>query len=322
MSTKLFIKCWFVGVVGLGILFPIAALAANADLVVGTSTVGGSYYMYGGGLSSYINKNLKGINITSRTTQGSVENCRLITSKAIDLAFINAVAVDERTRGLGSFKGDSAQDMRGVVIVDVAARHWVALKDSGIRKMEDLKGKRVSIGAPGSGGANSSMHELRVFGLEDKIKIFRLGFSESASNLKDGHIDALAGGSSPPMPAIVDLATTRSIVLLPIDPERVAKLKAENPPYVKYIIKARIYKGIDVDVPTAGVPSCLFVHKDVPQDLIYQITKIMFQADCVKYMKTVYSSWEPETDEGFFKSIGTPLHPGAVKFYKEAGMMK
>jgi TRAP transporter TAXI family solute receptor len=322
MKRNFFTKRWFLGVMVLVVLSPIAAFAADVDLVVGTSTVGGSYYMYGGGISSYINKNLKGFNITSRTTQGSVENCRLITSKAIDLAFINAVAVDERVKGVGSFKGDAAQDMRGVVIVDVAARHWVALKGSGITKMEDLKGKRVSIGAPGSGGANSSMHELRVYGLEDKIKIFRLGFSESASNLKDGHIDALAGGSSPPMPAIVDLATTRNMVLLPIDSEHIAKLRAENPPYVKYVIKAGTYKGVDADVPTAGVPSCLFVHKDVPENLMYQITKAIFQPDCVKYMKTVYSSWEPETDEAFFKSIGTPLHPGATKFYKEAGMIK
>jgi hypothetical protein len=322
MKTKLFLQVWFVVIATTVFFFPVTGLTATIDLVVGTSSVGGSYYMYGGGISSYINKNLEGLNMTSRTTRGSVENCRLITSKAIDLAFINAVAAYERTNGLGGFKEEQAQDLRGIVIVDVAAHHWVTLKESGIKKMEDLKGKRVSIGAPGSGTADSSMHELTIYGLEDKLKIFRLGFSESSANLRDGHIDAFAVGSAPPVPAIIDLATMRNVVLLPMDDQIIDKLRAKNPPYTRYIVKAGTYKGVNVDVPVAGIPSCLFVHKDVPEEIIYRITKMIFRPDCIKYMKTVYVSWEPEAGEGFFKLISAPLHPGALKFYKEAGMVK
>jgi TRAP transporter TAXI family solute receptor len=289
----------------------------EVQITLGTSSVGGSYYMYGGGVSSYINNNVDGIVITAQTTKGSNENTRLLGDR-IDMAFANGQAV------WFSRTSEGLVDSRAVLTVDIAPSHWVTLEGSGIDKIEDVVGHKMSIGAPGSGAERSAMNVLIGYGIWEKVEpdAVRLGFSESTTALKDGHIKAAAMGSALPMPAISELATLRKIKLLSIADWAFENIVKANPPYIRVTIPAGTYQGVDYPVATYGVPSTLIVHKDVPEDAVYQIVKTLFTEEAIKYMKNVYFAWSPIPNQEFFEQIGIPFHPGAEKYYREAGTIK
>lgn len=286
-------------------------------LTLGTSSVGGSYYLYGGGVSSYINANVEGIVITAQTTKGSNENTRLL-GKRIDMGFANGGAV------WYSRTSEGLLDSRAIMTIDIAPSHWVTLQGSGIDKIEDAVGRKVSIGAPGSGAERSAMNVLKGYGIWDQVepKAVRLGFSESTTALKDGHIKLAAMGSALPMPAISELSTLRKVKLLSIADWAFENIKKANPPYIKFVIPPGTYQGVDYPVTTTGVPSTIIAHKDVPEDVIYTIVKELYTEKAIKYLKNVYFAWNPIPNQEFFEQIGIPYHPGAERYYKEAGLIK
>jgi TRAP transporter TAXI family solute receptor len=215
-------------------------------------------------------------------------------------------------------------DSRAVLSVDIAPSHWVTLEGSGIEKIEDIVGYKVSIGAPGSGAERTAMNILKGYQIWEQVEpdAVRLGFSESTTSLKDGHIKAAAMGSALPMPAISELATLRKVKLLSISDWAFKNIKEANPPYVQFTIPAGTYQGVDYPVVTTGVPSTMIVHKDVPEDVVYEIVKTLYTDEAIKYMKNVYFAWSPIPNQEFFDQIDIPFHPGAEKYYRETGMIK
>jgi TRAP transporter TAXI family solute receptor len=300
----------------------LAGAAQSADIVIGSSAVGGSYYLYAGGLATYLSSKTPDIKATARTTRGSVENARLLDRKAMDLAFINASVLYEQKIGTVQFKDAKSDRLRAVVLVDLAPTHVVTLASLNIKKLQDLRGKRVSIGAAGSGGANSALVVLNALGIRNDVRIQNLGFEESANNLRDGNLEAFMGGSALPMPAVIDLATTQNIRLLSFEESFIRKLQATDPATEITVIPANTYRGVDYRVTTIGTPSALVTHADMPADVVYAITKVLLQPDNKKYMQTIYRAWNPEVGAELWKRIGVPLHPGAERAYREAGVLK
>lgn len=286
-------------------------------ITLGTSSVGGSYYLYGGGVASYINSNLKGIIVTAETTRGSGENAVMLGER-LDLAFINGNIT------WASRANDGRTNARAVMSVDIAPTHWVTMAKSGITKIEDVVGKKISIGAPGSGAETSAIAILQAYGIWEQVEpnAQRLGHGESATALKDGHIAAFSGGSAVPFPAVAELAALDKIRILDVSDEAMVNLGKTNPPYIRWIIPAGTYDGIDTPVRTYGVPSCLLADESVPDEVVYQIVKTLYTPEAVKYMKNVYFAWEPIPNKEFFDQIGVPMHPGALKYYKEVGLIK
>ena len=184
------------------------ARAAEKEVVLGADNPGGRYYLYGGGISSWVNEHSKSLRITSQTTRGSVENARLLNSSRIDFGLINAIATYQQRHGVGQFKGTPSEKLRGIAALDSAPLHIVTYPSSGVKMLADLANKRVSIGAPGSGSATTANFLFPLAGLTGKIRVQNLGFSESASNLRDGNVDAFFAASALPLPAVVDLAST------------------------------------------------------------------------------------------------------------------
>jgi uncharacterized protein len=299
----------------------LALPAKAADIVIGSSSVGGSYYLYAGGLASYLSENHPDINATARTTRGSVENARLLERAQIDFGFSNGTVVAQQRAGVEQFADAQSDAIRGISVVDRAPTHVVTLRNSGIETLEDLVGKRVSIGAAGSGGANTSMIILQEAGLWDDIDPVNLGFEESATNLRDGNLDAFFGGSALPMPAVMDLSTTHDIRLLSLPAELVDAIQEREPAAEGVIIPAGTYSGIDEDVETLANASLLITHEGMDEETVYEVTKTLLEQENRSYMQSIYRAWNPEPGLELYERIRVPLHPGAERAYREAGLI-
>ncbi len=296
--------------------------AQETNVIVGSSSVGGSYYLYAGGLSTFVNDHSDKLNATAQTTRGSVENVRLLDAGRLQFGFANGGVVYEQKEGSGQFEDASSDKIRGIATVDIAPLHFVAFAGGGVENLEDLPGKRVSIGAPGSGSANSTMNLFEAAQIVDKVEVQNLGFDESAANMRDGNLDAFSASSALPMPAVMDLAASRDIILLGIGDEVTARLREISPAYQPVTIPAGTYEGIDEDVKTIGVPSMFVTHADVPEDVVYEMVRTMFSEGAESYMRNIYNAWGPEPGAEAFADIGVPLHPGAERFYREQGLIK
>ena len=299
-----------------------AATAAEKEVVLGADNPGGSYYLYGGGISTWINQHSKTLRVTSQTTRGSVENARLMTAGRLDFALINAIATYQQRHGTGQFNGHPSDRLRGIAALDSAPIHLVTYPKTGIKTLADFAGKRVSIGAPGSGSATTANYLFPLAGLKGKVTIQNLGFSESASNLRDGNVDAFVSSSALPLPAVVDLASTGKIELLDIPPDLIAALHKESPYYQPFDIPAGTYSGVDKVVHSVAVNSLLLTRSDTPDDVVTELLTQMYTPDALKYMRNVYHAWNPAPGDALFKDIEVPLHPAALKFYKEHGLIK
>lgn len=303
----------------------LSAPAGAVDLIIGTSSPGGSYFLMGGGLSVSITKNVKGVTLSTQTTAGSTTNMRLLAKqkRGIDLGLANLGAVYNAWTATGKFKGKKkVRNVRALFTVAISPMHWVTLAKDNILTFNDFAGKRISMSKAGSGTAANADTVLRVVGVRDKIKATYLGFSESADNLRDGNIDAFAISSSVPAPAVSALAATRKVRLISLSKAQLKGVMAENPAFAPYTIKAKAYgSGVTSDALSYGVPSTVMATDKVPADVIYKIVKHVFSAKTEKYMKTVYRSWSPSPSTASFKGIGIPHHPGAVKAFKELGLM-
>lgn len=294
---------------------------AQTDVVLGTSSVGGSYYLYGGGLSAWANRGGP-LRVTARTTRGSVENARLLHNAQLQFGFANAGVLHQQRTGTGQFANQASDRIRAVVLVDTAPLHWVSLTKDNIRAFRDLSGKRVSIGAAGSGNANTTLTVLDALGLRAAIRQQLLGFEESANNLRDGNLEAFSASSAIPMPAVVNLATTRDISLLSLSDQELATIIEKNPAFERSVIPANTYRGVTADVVTVGTPSTMITHAGVPDSLVYEMAKLIFQRESVAHMKTVYNAWAPETGAGLFRRLNVPLHPGAERAMRELGLLR
>jgi TRAP transporter TAXI family solute receptor len=305
----------------------VAALghAASAqNLVLGTSSPGGSYFLIGGGLSTAITRDVTGINLSTRTTAGSTTNMRMLGQKdsGLDLGLANLGAVYNAVSATGKFKGkEPATNVRAVMALTISPIHWVTLAKDNIKSFADLKGKRVSLAKAGSGTAANADVVLRAVGVRDMIKPQFLGFSESGNALRDGNIDAFAVSSAVPVPVVTSMAATRKIRLIPLSGSELKSVMGKNPAYAPYTIRAKDYgDGVVADALSFGVPSTIMAKDSVSEETIYKIVKYVFTDKTDKYMKTVYKSWNPTPGTDAFNNAGVKIHPGAAKAFKELGL--
>jgi TRAP transporter TAXI family solute receptor len=295
---------------------------AQKEVLLGADNPGGSYYLYGGGLSTWINEHSKDLRMTSQTTRGSVENARLINAGRLDFGLINAIATYQQRHGTGQFAGQQSDKARGVALLDTAPFHIVTYPSKGISKFADLGGKRVSIGAAGSGSATTANFLFPLAGLAGKVTVQNLGFSESATNLRDGNVDAFFAASALPLPAVVDLASTDKILLLDVPGDLIEALHKASPYYQRGTIPGGTYPGIANDVVTVEVASLLLAKADEPDDVVYELVSQMYTQASLDYMRSVYRAWSPRPAAEIFADIEIPMHPGALRYYREKGLIK
>jgi hypothetical protein len=264
------------------------------------------------------NKNIKGMNAMVQSTGASVANINLLRNKEVDLIFVQNDVAFYAYNGVELFKEPFPQ-LRGLATLYPETVQIVALADRGINSVYDLKGKRVAVGAAGSGTEVNARQILAAARITyNDIKVQYLSFAEAASNLKDGNIDAAFVTAGHPTAAIVDLAAVRKIVLVPVADEIIASLQKDYPFYVKIVVPAGTYKGVDTDAVTVAVKAMLAVRAEMPEDLAYQLLKTMYANQ--KRLIEAHAKGEliiPETGK---EGMSIPLHPGAEKFFKEMGL--
>ncbi len=296
----------------------VPAASAQQQLSIATGGTGGVYYPYGGGLAELIGKYVDGYAAVAEVTGASVENMGLIARGDSDLALALADSVYQAYTGTGRFEGRALDMVRALGSIYPNAVQIVTLADSGIESLADLKGKRVSVGAPGSGTEVNANAILEANGISyDDIEEQRLNFNETADALRDGDIDAGFWSVGPPTSSILNLAVTREIRLIPLSEEEVAKSREIEPVFAPYTLRAGIYEGVADPVATISIPNVLAVSAEMDEDLAYQITKVLFEH--TDELIAIHPAANDTTVDFSLGSTPVPLHPGAIRYYEEIG---
>lgn len=295
-----------------------STLQAEQSISIATGGTGGVYYPIGGGLAEMIGRHLPGYKGVAEVTGASVENMGLIHREDSDIAIALADSVYQAYHGEGMFKRRQVKDVRSLASVYPNAVQLVALEGSGIRTLSDLKGKRVSLGAPGSGTEINARTLLEANGIKVKdLSARRFNFNETGDALRDGDIDAGFWSVGPPTSSILSLATTRKIRIISFTEEEIANAMQLEPVFAPYTLRANLYEGVNYDVNTLSIPNVLAVNASMPEDLAYQITKMLFEK--VDELRAIHLAANDTTVDFSLTSTPIPLHPGALRYYRELG---
>ena len=293
----------------------------HTRLSIATGGTGGVYYPLGGGMAALISKYIPGTEATAEVTTASVDNMKLLHTGKLGLALtLPDTALDAYQGQMKGFK--EKVGVRTLMALYSNLMHIVALEGSGIRSVADLKGKRVSTGAPGSGTEVKGLRVFEAYGLtpKDLRSQERLGVGESAGALKDRKIDAFVWDGGLPTAAVLDLAATPGIrIYLVPHGDAVAKMVAKyGPLYFVGAIPKGTYAGVEADVPVAVATNLLVAHERMDEQLAYQITKLLLErtADLV----AVHKAATEITLKSAVIGSPVPFHPGALRYYKEKGM--
>lgn len=312
--------------VGFGAASASVSAAEQQFVTIGTGGVTGVYYPAGGAICRLVNKDRKehGIRCSVESTGGSIYNLNAIRQGELDLAVAQSDWQYHSYNGTSEFKDDGPnKELRAVFSLHPEPFTVVARKDANIKEFKDLKGKRVSVGNPGSGQratAEVLMEEMgwdmSAYSLAAELKA-----AEQSQALCDNKIDAFFYTVGHPSGAIKEATTSCDSVLVNVDNEATQKLVEENPYYRVATIPGGMYRGNPEDTTTFGVAATFVTSADVPEDVVYQVVKAVFENfDSFKRLHPAFETLEKE--EMVSDALSAPLHPGAVKYYKEAGLME
>lgn len=297
-----------------------AVLAAPTFINILTGGTSGVYYPIGVGLSQLYSNGIEGSKTSVQATKASVENLNLLQSGRGELALALGDSVADAWNGVedAGFK-TPLKKLRAIAGTYPNYIQIVASKESGINTLADLKGKRISVGAPKSGTELNARAIFAAAGLsyEDMGKVEFLPYAESVELIKNRQLDATLQSSGLGMAAIRDLAATLPINFVAIPADITAKI--DNAAYQAASIPAGTYDGQDTDVPTVAINNILVSHDGVSEEVAYQMTKLMF--DNLERLGNAHSAAKDIKLEGAAKDLPIPLHPGAERFYKEVGAL-
>ena len=281
----------------------------------------GVYYPLGVALSQIYGKALPGAKVTVQSTKASAENLNLLQAGRGEIAFTLADSLSDAWKG-DKEAGFAAplNKLRAVAGIYANYIQIVAGGDTGIKTLADLKGKRISVGAAKSGTELNARAILKAAGLSyaDFAKVEYLAFGESVELMKNRQLDATLQSAGLGVASIRDLATSVNIVVVPIPPNVVAKVG--DAAYQAAVIPANTYGGQTVDTPTVAIKNFLVSHTGVPDDVVYAMTKSMFEN--LDALASAHSAAKAITKAGAVSGTTVPFHPGAEKYYREVGLMK
>jgi TRAP transporter TAXI family solute receptor len=302
-----------------GLLMAATPALAQEQLSVATGGTGGVYFPMGGGLAEIINNTVDGYSATAEVTGASVENMGLVATGDADLAIGLADTVFQAQTGTGRFDGQQLEMIRGIATLYANMVQIVTLEDSGISSLEDLRGKRVSIGAPGSGTEVNAEAILTANGITyDDIEEQRLNFNETADALANGDIDAGFWSVGAPTSSILNLATTNGITMIELSDDEIAAAQAADPIFARTTLAGGTYEGVADDIAVLGIPNVLVASTEMSDDLAYAITKAMFEN--IADLQAVHPAANETTVEFTMSATPIPLHPGAIRYYEEIGV--
>ncbi|MBN1958391.1 MAG: TAXI family TRAP transporter solute-binding subunit [Desulfuromonadales bacterium] len=301
------------------------AEAENRFVTIGTGGVTGVYYPTGGAICRLVNKTRKehGIRCSVESTGGSVYNLNTIAAGELDMGVAQSDWQYHAYHGTSKFADQGPnKDLRAVFSVHPEPFTVVARKDAGIKNFEDLKGKRVNIGNPGSGQRGTMEVVMNAYGwTNDDFKLAsELKSAEQAAALCDNKVDAMVFVVGHPSGSIKEATTSCDSVLVNVSGPKIDKLIKDNSYYRTATIPGGMYRGTDEDTKTFGVGATFVSSATVPEDVIYNVVKAVFENfDDFKKLHPAFANLKKE--EMIKDGLSAPLHDGAIKYYKEAGLM-
>ncbi|MCW1967438.1 MAG: TAXI family TRAP transporter solute-binding subunit [Anaerolineae bacterium] len=298
--------------------------SGTARLVIGTGGTGGVFYPYGSGIARILQEKMPNTQATGEVTGGSVDNMKLLNKGDADIAMSTADSAYEASQGIGVYKDVGKVPACTIANLYVSFVHIVALEESGIGKVEDMKGKRISVGSAGSSTEVAADRVLEAAGLDGKKDIKReaLSVAESVNAMKDKKLDAFFWVGGLPTAGITDLVNTPGLKVKFVDgAQYVDKIVAKyGPLYSKFSLPKGVYKGFDQDIPGMGIGNVLLVHESMNEQFAYNITKTIFEN--LPDVQKVHSEARSLTAQGASVGSSLPYHPGAIKYFKEKGVLK
>jgi TRAP transporter TAXI family solute receptor len=316
-----FLAACVVAALAAALWIPAATSAPAVRLSIVTGGTGGVYFPLGGGLAQLISRHIPGVQATAEVTPASVDNMRLIAAKRADLAFTLADTAYDAFTGQAAFQGNKVPIMTLTPIYN-NFNHLVTIDGTGVATVADVRGKRVSVGSPGSGTEVTALRLLEAAGIDPErdIRKERLGVAESADALRDRKIDAFFWSGGLPTAAVLDLASTPGIRirLVPLDSTLVPLQRKYGNLYFRAVVLKEIYPGMPANAATVGVANLIVVHADFSTDLAYQITKLIYErrADLAQVHKEAANI----TVTGVAGRSPVPFHPGAIRYFRERGI--
>lgn len=283
---------------------------------IATGGTAGTYFPLGGAMAEILNNSIPGVNATAEATNASVANVNLLKGGSVQLAFIQNDVSYYADKGEELFKDNQVSGLQALATLYPETVQIITLEGSGIKSVSDLKGKRVAVGAAGSGvEANARQILLANDITYDDIKVQYLSFAEAANGLKDGNIDAGFITAGFPTAAIQDIAAQHDVVLVPVDDATADKLMAQYPFYTKVTIPAGTYPKQEADVQSVAVKAMLVTTADMDEQLAYDIVKAIYSN--LDKLKAAHSVGALITKETAKEGISIPMHPGAEKYFNE-----
>ena len=317
-------------VAALGTAALLAPAAVNAQakerfVTIGTGGQTGVYYVVGQSICSLVNRNTKahGIKCTAPSTGGSVANINSIRAGEMDMGVAQSDWQFHAYNGTSKFQENGPfKDLRAVFSVHAEPFTVMARKDAGIKSFDDLKGKRVNIGNPGSGqrGTMEVVMEAKGWKMSDFKLASELKGAEQSAALCDNKVDAIVYTVGHPNGSIQEASTSCDSVVVPVGGPEIDKLVADNAFYGKAVIPGKMYKGTDADVATFGVGATFVSSAKTDPEVVYQVVKAVFDNfDRFKKLHPAFAHLDPK--EMIKRNLSAPLHEGAIKYYKEKGWM-
>mgnify|MGYP000876742887 CR=1 FL=1 len=298
--------------------------APKTVIPIYTPGAGGTAYLVGGAMAAVMNKYIPEVQMMVEATGGTAAMSKLVEEKAEKNQ--PAFGVPDSKVTYMAYTGQAPftkplKSIRAITLTHLPGLNLVVPSNSPIKSYNDLKGKRIGAGAAGSGTSQMSVQLIEEHGITAKMfKPLWLGYNEVVEGIKDGSIDAGFISGSYPVPAIQQLAFEKDVRVIPVEEKLLKKILAANPYFTDYILKPGAYKGITQDIPILCFGSFLFNHNKVDADLVYKMTKLIF--DRRDELLTICPGLREMTLQNAQKTIAIPFHDGAIRYYKEKGVAK
>lgn len=296
-------------------------------IVIATGSVTGTYYPIGGAIANIINNNVENVTATVESTGGSVANIRMINNGEVLLGIVGSSSSHLVYNGMPPYEKEPAKNIRAIGALFPETYQAIVRKDSGMATVSDLKGKKVGVGAAGSGTEVIGKEILKEHGITyEDMKPEYLSFSECVTALQDKNIDCGVIFAGAPTASVMDIATSIDINILDLSPDllndkaRLEEFLKNNPYFSMVTLPAGMYKGVEREVKTVATPCLLATSADADEELIYQITKSMYEN--LAEIEKAHAQGKNIKLETALDGVPIPLHPGAERYFKEAGLLK
>ena len=285
--------------------------AAQERVSIGTGGTGGLFYIIGAGMAELLTEHMPGTTARAEVTGASIENIRRTAAGEMELGFSSSSTLYEAATGTGAFEGD-AQPVAALAYLYPAVLQIATVERTGIRQIEDLDGRSISLGPPGSNAAVLAQRLLEHHGVFDAGRSQFLSYAEGANAVSTGTLDAAVVLAGAPVAALIDLDARDDMVLLPVDPDAVAGLLEDFPFYQLYEIPANTYAGVTEPTMVINDPATLFVHAEADADFVRAMTAAIFDnLDTLGEIHPLARLILHETAP----NVPIPLHPGAEAFF-------